>query len=98
MHIGTASAEPTRAIEGGRVTVEYTPPAPPALELARIAGGGTLRNPAEPSAPRAGEIDLRFRSRVSVRAQQEVIVAQLLIGDEAPDAKALRHQIGRAHV
>jgi len=87
--------ESTRMMEGGRITLDRRTPAPPAIELARIAPGDRIANAADAFSPGAGEIDVRFRVWLPARAPQPIPVAQLILpGAGTLDKVAERHQAG----
>jgi hypothetical protein len=73
-----------RLVEGFRIEVLDATPKPPALELARIAidASGTFAIEAarNPWAPRANEIDLRFRPQLSIQTPRPLRAAVVLDG------------------
>src|SRR5579885_1434658 len=86
--------EYTRVVERCDTLIQEAPPAQPVLELARLKVAGPVRNAGDPLNPGAGEIDLRFRERLSVRPRPDLAVAQLVAGDESSDGKPPRHILG----
>ena len=82
----------TRTEEVGEAIVLLRPPVSPALELARVSVTGRIRNATNPAAPKMDEIDLRFRERLQVRPQPDLLVVQGLI--EVDGDVADRHQFG----
>ena len=86
--------EYTRVVERCDALIQEAPPAQPVLELARLRVAGPVRNADEPLNPRPGEIDLRFRERLSVRPRPDLAVAQLLSADESVEGQPPRHILG----
>jgi hypothetical protein len=84
--------EYTRVIERCETNVVTSKPGAQALELARLMVSGPIRNAPDPRYPASGEIDLRFRERLAVRPQSELVVAQLTI--EGAPAPAESHRLG----
>src|SRR6185437_13569885 len=75
--------EYTRVVERCDALIQEAPPAQPVLELARLKVAGPVRNADDPLNPQPGEIDLRFRERLSVRPRPDLAVAQLVSADES---------------
>ncbi|MEK7214253.1 MAG: DUF4159 domain-containing protein [Chloroflexota bacterium] len=92
-HRGSGQQEFARLIEQATISVERTPPAFPAMELARVFLQEFPHNAADPAAPQTGEIDLRYRERLGVGRRPDFIVTQGLLGGE-PDAIGSAHQAG----
>jgi pSer/pThr/pTyr-binding forkhead associated (FHA) protein len=89
--------EHTRIVERCQIAIERATPVGTAVELARIVVAPTVRDALDPTLPRDGELDLRFRERLPVRPRPELAVAQLLLGGDtaasAPTDAAL-HRLG----
>jgi pSer/pThr/pTyr-binding forkhead associated (FHA) protein len=83
----------TRVLERPSVTIEPLPPAPPAVELARIVLTPAIRDARDPTAPADGEIDLRFRRRAPVAPPPELLVGDVELGEAATDQRA-EHRTG----
>lgn len=86
--------EYTRVVERCEVLVQRTPFAAPALELARVAIAGAVRNAPDLLDPQPGEIDLRFRERLIVRPRPELAIAQLVLADGDRDGATSAHRLG----
>ena len=85
----------TRMLEHARLSVQRQRPEPPALELARVLVTSELRDAAEPTNPRPGEVDLRFRERQLVRPRPNLAVAQLTLDLNAePSGASDLHRLG----
>jgi pSer/pThr/pTyr-binding forkhead associated (FHA) protein len=86
--------EYTRVVEKSETQVQTAPPAAPALELARVTAEGPLRNAADLLNPGRGELDLRFRERLTIRPRPDLGVAQIVLDADGGSTRGPRNQLG----
>jgi pSer/pThr/pTyr-binding forkhead associated (FHA) protein len=86
--------EHTRIAERCHVTIERAAPGSSGVELARLVVTATVQDAFDPTSPRQGEIDLRFRERLAVRPPPELAVAQLTLPGDAGAEETPGHRLG----
>ena len=88
------SDEYTRVLDRAQVHLDSSPPAAPALELARLRLEGPVRDAIDPTLPRRGELDMRFRERLHNRPRPDLGVAQLVLEPAEAGNTTEQHRLG----